>query len=377
MFSQDEVRKNKTEKWRNEMELKALSLTQGGTTFWLGKTKLKEILGKCRVDRQSPDNPEGYQREVTKSRARKFGQFMQRGGACPVNLLINIREPGLIKDKNGTIEIKDNVDWWLVDGQHRFEGLKMLSEEDETLREVEFPIVLLNCDSKDEAKHFLIINKMHKGVKTDLAERIFLLLEQKEGREALLMQDLPIDAWVPEAVRVIDYLVNDKESALHDLIKRPGEKGYRPLNQVSVTSSLKPVIDIYGRHLKDERQLSKALMNMWGAIKEICPECFTLPKEHLMLKTPGIFVMHRVFANLLPRMWAAKDLTQGMFYKIFSASGVKMNFEADNWNRNNEDGVGKFGSSQKSYSIILDLIWTDVSNALDEILPEEEVDVNI
>jgi DGQHR domain-containing protein len=359
------------------MEFPALRIDHGGITFWLSKTKLKEILGRCRVDRQSPDNPEGYQREVTKSRAKKFGKFMQRGGVCPVNLLINIRDKGAIKNTNGKVEIRDDQDWWLVDGQHRFEGLKMLVEEDPTFREVEFPVVLLNCDEKDEAKHFLIINKMHKGVKTDLAERIFLLLELKEGREAVMAQDLPIDAWVPAAVRVIDNLVTDNESALYELIKRPGEKGYRPLNQVSVTSSLKPVIDIYDRHLKDEKQLAKALMNMWGALKELCPECFAQPKEYLLLKTPGIFVMHRIFAHLLPRLWAVKDLTKPMFVKIFTHADVAKHFDSDTWDRNNDNGFGRFGSSQKSYSIIFDLIWDSISNALDEIAPEKEVAVRM
>jgi len=350
------------------MKISAIMISQGKISFWLCKVKVKDILGKCRVDQQSPDNPDGYQREVISSRAKKFGKFMMQDGVSPVSLLVNIRN-GKVVCKDEHVEIPDNLDWWIVDGQHRFEGLKAVSEEEPRLRETEIPIVLMNTDKMNEAKQFLIINKMQKGVRTDLAERILLLLERKEGKESVALQNLPVDIWKIDALRMVDLLTDTPESPLHKLIKRPGEKGKMPLKQVSVTDSLKPVIDVYKSYLTSEKLVAKALMNMWGALKELNPECFEKPREYLLLKTPGIFVMHKIFANLLPYLCSAKerDLTKSMFLKIFSDKTVTKFFEADYWSGDNIDGVGKYGTGRKSYSIIIDLTWGAMSKVVDEI----------
>ncbi|MEW6616048.1 MAG: DGQHR domain-containing protein [Thermodesulfobacteriota bacterium] len=358
------------------MKIPCLAFDQGGTKFWLCKVKFKEILGKAIVDQQSPKNPEGYQREAQKNRARKFGHFMRKGGTSPVNLFVNIRENN-ISEEDGYLNVPDNLNWWIVDGQHRFEGMKELADEFPMIREIDIPIALMNSEKEFEAKQFLIINKMQKGVKTDLAERIFLILEQKEGRENIATQDLPIDMWKSDAVRIIDYLADTPESPLYHLIKRPGEKGSMPLNQVSATSSLKPLVDVYKSYLRDEKQAAKGLMNMWSAIKTLCPEAFVTPKDYLILKTPGIFVLNKVFAKLLPTLWAAKNITGDMFLKLFSHENVSDYFECDFWHKDNsENGASRYGSSQKSYGIIYDLIWDSLKNVLDEIIPEKNT-INI
>lgn len=351
------------------MKIPAIKITQGKTAYWLCKVKVKDILGKCRVDQQSPDNPEGYQREVVLSRAKKFGKFILEGNFSPISVLVNIRN-GKVVDKPGFIEISDSCDWWIVDGQHRFEGLKATCENVEPkLREIELPIALMNIDKFTEAKQFLIINKLQKGVRTDLAERILLLLEKKEGKEAVAMQNLPIDSWKTEALTIVDALTDSPNSPLYKMIKRPGEKGIMPLKQVSLTDSLKPVIDVYKGYINSEKLVGKALMNMWSALKQINPECFDEPKDYHLLKTPGVFVMHKIFANLLPHLCSTKerDLTVGMYVKIFNHNAVKKLFDADYWRSDNMEGVSKYGTGRKSYAIITTLIWDAMSKVLDEL----------
>jgi len=353
------------------MEITSLRVEQGGFKFWLCRVKLKDLLGKCRVDANAPGNPEGYQREVIKSRAKKFGIYIKKGGFCPVNVLVNIRED-VVKENERILTIPDHCDWWLVDGQHRFEGLRLLCDENPSLREIDIPVALMNLVKSDEAKQFLIINKTQKGVRTDLAERIIYTLEQQEGKDAIMDQDLPVDFWKSEAVQLVDLLTETEGSPLFEMIKRPGETGFMPLRQVSVTSSLKPVLDVYKGHLSSIKQVSKALMNLWGALKEVCPECFDEPKEYLLLKTPGVFVTHKIFATLLPTLCAAKekDLTKRVFVDLFTNENCKKYFEYSYWDRSNPDGVSRYGTSQKSYSMIFDLVWSAMANAVDEVIPE-------
>lgn len=355
------------------MRLEAIQIKQGDTKFWVSRVLLKDLIGKVRPDQQSPENPGGYQREISKSRARKFGKFIEKGGISPITILLNIREPGKIKEVDGYIEIDEGVDWWIVDGQHRVEGLKIVAEEENpSLREMQLPIILMNVPQIEEAKNFLIINKTQKGVRTDLAERIFSIMVEREGKEKAI--DLPIDLWKHEALKIVDLLTTAPESPLRGMIKRPGEKGTKPLKQVSVTDSLEPIVDNYKSFLPSVDRLSLALINMWSALKEICPECFNRPKDYLLLKTPGVFVVHKLFAHLLPTLSAAKDLTKGMFLKIFKHPRVLPYFESEYWDRNNVEGWSRFGTSQKSFKIITDLIWDEMSKVVEELVqPREEI----
>lgn len=355
------------------MKLRAIEIKQGNTKFWISKVLLKDLMGKVRADHQSPDNPDGYQREISKSRARKFGKFMEKGGISPITILLNIRKPGAIKEGDGHIEIDEGVDWWIVDGQHRLEGLKIIAEEENPLvRDIQLPIILMNVPQIEEAKNFLIINKTQKGVRTDLAERIFSIMVEKEGKEKSI--DLPIDLWKHEALQIVDLLTTLPESPLKGMIKRPGEKGAKPLKQVSVTDSLEPIVDNYKSFLPSLERLARALINMWSALKEICPECFIRPKDYLLLKTPGVFVVHKLFAHLLPTLSAAKDLTKGMFLKIFKHPKVSLYFESEYWDRNNVEGWSRFGTSQKSFKIITDLIWDEMSKVVEELVqPREDI----
>lgn len=358
------------------MKLKAISVQQGLKKFWLSNVLLRDIIGKVRIDRHSPENPQGYQREVSISRAKKFGKFMQRGGFSPITLLINIRDGELIEHEN-EIEIPDSVDLWIIDGQHRFEGLKIVAEEDPLLREIQLPVVIMKVDRIEEAKNFLIINKFQKGVRTDLAERIFSTILEREGTEAAVLQNLPLEYWRHEALQIVDFLTTNPDSPLYNLIKRPGEKGSKPLKQVSVVDSLEPVVNNYKGHLRSTEHVAKALINMWSALNEILPECFSKPSQYLLLKTTGIFVMHRLFANLLPNLSMVKDLTKGMFYKIFTHRDISKFFESDWWDRENRDGVGIYGTSQKSFKLITDIIWEKMSFALEEIISIKDIDIKL
>src|SRR5437867_1418695 len=46
------------------------------------------------IDRWSPTHPDGYQREPTDSRFKKFGKYVANSeGICPVSLVLSVRNP--------------------------------------------------------------------------------------------------------------------------------------------------------------------------------------------------------------------------------------------------------------------------------------------
>lgn len=183
----------------------------------IGYAKAGDILKQSRIDEWSPDNPNGYQREVNERRAREFGNFMAQKGLSPSAVLLNLRDADFneIRQVSESVyEIPDRISLWIVDGQHRLKGLEYAGIKYPDLLEISIPVVLLNLQSyspelarKQEATQFLIINKTQKGVRSDLAERILAQAEEKNEEIDYSINKIPL----PENgfVRVEEYRMND------------------------------------------------------------------------------------------------------------------------------------------------------------------------
>jgi DGQHR domain-containing protein len=120
------------------------------------------------MDRKS--NPEGYQREPSSTRANAFGRYVGRAkGISPTAILLSLRtavtldgkktsEPYFeTQDKDsgfGILSIPDDVSLWLVDGQHRVQGLNSLVEDEKYADYENFPVaaVVMPTDIEGEEK---------------------------------------------------------------------------------------------------------------------------------------------------------------------------------------------------------------------------------
>src|SRR3989344_2943088 len=127
-----------------------------------------------KVDTQSKENVLGYQRNLSESRAQSFLRFIvKRRGISPLSVLLNYREE-LSWKKEGElycIDLPEKAKLWMVDGQHRLEGLKKGIESSDEIKNFQIPIIIINeKEQYQEALQFFIVNKTHKGVKADLAQ---------------------------------------------------------------------------------------------------------------------------------------------------------------------------------------------------------------
>jgi len=105
------------------LNIKGIKFKQHDTEFLVGIAKAQDILQQSDVDEWSQTNPQGYQRSISRARAKEFGRFMSNGGISPTAVLVNIRD----RDMNAIkkvgefqYEIPDDVRLWIVDGQHRW-----------------------------------------------------------------------------------------------------------------------------------------------------------------------------------------------------------------------------------------------------------------
>ncbi len=346
------------------MKIQGKKFSQGESELFMGVIKAKLLAERVDSALWAPDifrmaNPEGYQRSLSEARAREFGRFVLRNGICPLSILVNFREGEVKEAGNGTLELPDGRAF-IVDGQHRAEGIKYAVSVDSAAGDFEVPVVVMNqADRYEEARQFVIINRSQKGVRADLAERFLLQAVKREGRGALLeametgvlRRVLKGAEWVTKAVEIADALNGDKESTWFRKIRLPNErKDGTVVSQKAFTDSLEPVLkDTYFQG-KEPRVIAAALRNYWNAIRSFCEGAFEEPTLYVIQKTSGVGALHKVFPRVSELCTDEKGnrvLTAAMIRSVLD--GLPQ-MESDYWGSNGE--AGRRGSGKKAVAIL-------------------------
>ncbi len=370
------------------MKLNAIKISQNGIVFYTTKIKYGELLEHgVGIDRFNPETNTGYQRDVSKPRARKFSRFVKEGDTIsPLPLLVSVRNED-ISFKDNILEIPDNTKLWLVDGQHRYEGLRELVTDEPSYRDFEVPLVIVTfMDSKDtsselqEAILFNIINRTQKGIRSDLSDRfIKMWMDKSSGARTLIEKysrggmDILKDAEViTRAITVMDIMVATKDGVWYNMVDKPGERG-GIAKQRSFTESLKIILEDSDIHALPDEQIAKILNNYWGAFKELCTEAFESPEDYAIQKTTGLFVLHGVFNKILSYC-KDKDgnlvLTEQKFsekLKMIDHGFITSAYWKNKDDKNGPSGEGgRAGTSKKSFKQLTD----EIKKAIDESLSD-------
>lgn len=347
------------------MRILGRGFKQGKVTLFVGLIKAKDLAERVDSGLWAPDifrmaNPEGYQRTLSEARAREFGRFVLRNGICPLSILVNFRDGTVEQSTNGTLELPEGGAF-MVDGQHRAEGIKYAVSVDATAGEFEVPIVVMNePDRYQEARQFVIINRSQKGVRADLAERFLMQAVKRQGRGALLEEMesgvlrrvLKGAEWVTKAVEIADTLNADKESpSWYRKIRLPNErKDGTVVTQKTFTDSLEPVLKDSYFQGKEPRVIAAALRNYWNAVRSYCEAAFEEPTEYVIQKTSGVGVLHKVF----PRV--SELCTDEKGNRVLTAEMIKTVLEglpqmdSGYWGSSGE--AGRRGTGKKAVAIL-------------------------
>ncbi|MFQ5904586.1 MAG: DGQHR domain-containing protein [Candidatus Binatia bacterium] len=346
------------------MRITGRGFEQGDVKLFLGVVKAKQLAEKVDSDVWAPDifkmaNPEGYQRALSEARAREFGRFVLRNGICPLSILVNFREGTVSQSGNGTLELPEGRAY-IVDGQHRAEGIKYAVSVDSAAGDFEVPVVVMNePDRYEEARQFVIINRSQKGVRADLAERFLLQAVKREGRAALvdamesgvLRRVLKGAEWITKAVEMADTLNADKDSPWYRRIRLPNErKDGTVVSQKAFTDSLEPILKDSYYQGKEAKVIAAALRNYWSAIRALCQAAFDEPAEHVIQKTSGVGVLHKVFprvSELCTDQKGNRVLTVEMIKSVLD--GLPQ-MQSIYWESNGE--AGKRGTGKKAVAIL-------------------------
>ena len=338
------------------MELDAFEIIQNKVPVYVTYMSAKELsnLKKIKVDIFKKENDEGYQREIMDKHSEEFAKYIINvKGISPVSILINVRKKLNFERKQGfygKLKIPDNSYMWIVDGQHRRKGLIIALNDMKEYENFQIPIIITNLTKiSEEAMQFLIINKTQKGVRSDLAER-FLSRLFDESEEIISKMPSTITkgiTWMPKAIEISERINERKDSVWYKKIRFPNEPRLSTISsQKSFTESLKTIIknEIYENYNTEE--ITELLVRYWNAIKNLCPNAFKNPEEHLIQKTTGVFTLHRLFPLVVS--YCGDKVTKERIKEVLSKMEKGMN--DDYWGSTGQ--VGLAGTSQKSFNII-------------------------
>jgi len=114
------------------------------------------VASKSEIYRRQPDRRDGYQRALSGTRLSGGktgvpGYLLHQMGIFPTSILVNIRKEDaelqfiekskLAKNITiGDLIVPDDITWYILDGQHRVEGLKIAMREQHELSE--YPLAI-------------------------------------------------------------------------------------------------------------------------------------------------------------------------------------------------------------------------------------------
>lgn len=285
---------------------------------------------------------QGYQRVPTESRKKKISDYLANHPQpiFPTNIVVSSRSKIKFDRKDdtfGEIFISDaNYPLWIVDGQTRIEGFKYFVNElgDKSIKNYEMPVIIMsNLELIEELEQFYVLNTNQKKVSTDLAQRLKLELA-RDDQEKFKMLKIG-ELWELQAILAVDELNSKPDSTIwKGRIQLPNTQK-SPINIVSQNSlitSLKPLYKdgLLGK-IKNVDTCYKILRDYWEAVRQHFPDAFVNPKEYVIQKTPGIFILHNLGEKVLNNLYyKGEDLDVKNIYRelsiVVKAEGLSANW---------------------------------------------------
>jgi DGQHR domain-containing protein len=272
---------------------------------------------RAEIFRRTPERREGYQRELQETRLSrgKFGvagYILDQMGIFPTSVLVNVRREdaqlGFQRTSEGgeveigDLTIPDNVTWFIVDGQHRLEGLKIAMREEAELANYPVIVTMTNEEIFDEMLMFYLVNSRAKSVSTGLAYRILqrMLYDKISPKWIEGTMLVGADRRKAIAATIVDYLNMDLDNPFKGRIQEIGEP--QTSQHLTTDETLARYVTMI---LKDsifskmyDKDVAQLCAEYWTAIAEVYPRCFQKPDDYMLMGTIGLSSMSRLFPTI-------------------------------------------------------------------------------
>lgn len=273
------------------------------TPVVVGVMSMEQLWGRWIIPHREHKTQQGYQREAAMPRVRQLASEIKKGRVdLPTSLLFNARDfnpkHNFIYEGNQLI-LKSDGPFYVVDGQHRIEALRLLMEEDpDRWSTFRFSFVcMLGATELEEMEQFYTVNSKAKSVRTDLALDI---LRQRAMNDPSVWEALEEQNqdWKVRAQSLAQEL-NAKSEVWKGRIRFAGsDKAGTLISNAGMVTSLKPLynFDLFDG-LKLESQLN-LIDAYWQGVAKVLPGAFEEATDYGIQKQTGAVVMHAI----LPRV---------------------------------------------------------------------------
>lgn len=356
------------------MKLRLQPFKQAGTQMYVGVIPVADILDIAHVDewRQDGESELGYQRAPKSVRIKKVARYLSvnTNPLMPTSVLLSYRG-SLMTEPEGhnmvTVTFTEGESLWIVDGQHRLYGFERAIEELglRKLKDYPLPVVIMETSTvEEEANQFRIINETMQKVRTDLARRILAGWVEKRGSRGVEEVQAEGRLWETISVKVMNLLNKEEDSPWLNRIRPPNvaKRSSHVVAELSFSTSLRPILTEEPCCTWKADKIGSALKEYWKAWQRLVPEAFAYPDDYVLLKSPGIFSLHRLARSLLGLLseMGIEYPRHGDFRRILENLGECA--EGRYWHRANRNGAAMAGS-MKGFKILTETMKEHLRNA--------------
>lgn len=347
-----------SERVKMALALPAVRFVQKKVTMYLTALPLEE-LDHCSIDRWDPTKMgswKGYQRGLVQKKIRDLAEYLERpDGILPVTGLLNVRDKNRLRFSNkrresqatcGVLTIPDYTQLWVVDMQHRLEGIRTAHQRGQLSGFVVPVLITEGLDPVTEAAQFYVINTRSKRMGVDLTRR--LLIEHDRIRDIT-----DVKPWELKATQIAIELNQkiSRDNPWYGRIREPESERRKQhvATEKSFVPSLKWLLNAPGISTKSVRHISRFLASFWEGLSRTMPPAFTNPRAYLIQKTPGFMAFHRI-APIVYRKVAREKTSPVTYERFFSCFSGQALFSDRFWNRRNLRGAKRYGTGQGAYA---------------------------
>ena len=293
------------------------------------------VAERALIDRRSPSKKDGYQRELSPVRLGNgklgvAGYVLNQMGVFPTSVLVNVRKdkwnlkfsPSSTVSKKiqvGKLMIPEDAEWFIIDGQHRIEGLKLAMKEKAELENYPVMITMTNEESLQEMLIFYLVNSRARSVPTDLSyrilQRMYLDEDAPEWVEYTILAGA--DRRKAMASTIVDFLNVKPESPFRGRIQEVGEqeKGQHLTTDGTLTRYLAMILSEKIFENMDEEIVADLLASYWSAVRDVYPKAFNDSNGYALVTTLGLSSMSRLFSTIYGYAAGDKDTSSASMKK--------------------------------------------------------------
>lgn len=316
------------------MKLTYIEIEQPIGTFYLTSIPASRLIPIVKIPRRSEDPERGIQRQLDPDRVKAISRFCSDPDAMfPTPIVISINEniPYNIDKQARTIHLPDGLPiGYVIDGQHRLEGIK----QSELAEKFDLPVCMMfGLTGEEMAYVFSTINSTQKSVSMSLiydlfdlsrnrspyktAHNIARVLNNKEG-SALKGRLKMLGRKTPEH----PYATLSQGTFVKNLVRLISVKPDEDMRKIIRNEELEPNENLPLRKyflMEKDEVILKIFENCFNALRNVFREEWNYPESNILWKTTGFCAVLYSLNYILRIGISENELTQSFFENVFTS----------------------------------------------------------